>query len=309
MARLFDNFLFGKYFQNAQKPEELQSNIQDGMLNLEKENLTDSQELNLAQIAKNLKFEVENLTRLRNLSESKKLAQDRNEILEVRIRNLTEMRKFGELESSKLKREVQIAKEALICKTCMNEKVSEVTQNSILKLEVQNQIAQDHNEKLEIKNQDLIFNFEKLTQFQKLTQSRIEILEVAQDRSKKLEVENRKFNVRQINFLKAEMEQMMSNFEKMNQSDQSAQDRIKILEVENQNLLKSWKSAQGRNLKLKRELQNEKDLRICKICMDEEISHVFLPCGHAIGCKNCINNIQKCPICRTNVYNSVKLYF
>ena len=152
-------------------------------------------------------------------------------------------------------------------------------------------------------------HFEKLYQSQNLTQSRIEILEVALDRSKKLEVENRKFNVRQINFLKAEMERMMSNFEKMNQSDRSAQDRIKILEVENQNLLKSWKSAQGRNLKLKRELQNEKDLRICKICMDEEISHVFLPCGHAICCKNCINNIQKCPNCRTNVCNSMMLYF
>ena len=70
MARLFDKFLFGKYFQNAQKPEELQSNIQDGKI--QEENLTDSQELNLAQIAQNLKFEVENLTRLRNLSESKK---------------------------------------------------------------------------------------------------------------------------------------------------------------------------------------------------------------------------------------------
>ena len=287
MACLFDNFLFGKYFQNAQKSEELQSNVQDDMLKFEKENIKDSQELNL--IVQNLKFEVENLNRLRNLTESKKLAQGRNERLEVRIRNLTEMRKFVELENSKLKHEVQIAKETQIRKTCMNEKVSEVTQNSILKLEVQNQIAQVHNE--------------KRTQSQKLTQSRIEILEVAQDRSKKLEIENRKFYVGQINFLKAEMEQMISNFEKMNQS---AQDRIKILKVENQNLMKN---AQGLNLKLSRELQNEKDLRICKICMDEEISHVFLPCGHAICCKNCINNIQKCPACRANVQNSVMLYF
>ena len=256
MACLFDNFLFRKYFRNAQKSEELQNNVKDDILKLEKENLKDSQELNLAQIAQNLKFEVKNLKPLRNLIES--------------LQNL------------------------------YNEKVSEVTQNSILKLEGQNQIAQDHNEKLKIENQDLFFTFKKLTQ------SRIKILEVAQDRRKKLEIENLKFNVRQINFLKAEMERMISNFEKMNQS---AQDRIKILEVENQNLMKSWKNAQKRNLKLSRELQNEKDLRICKICMNEEISHVFLPCGHAICCKNCINNIQKCPNCRKNVCNSVMLYF
>jgi hypothetical protein len=174
--------------------------------------------------------------------------------------------------------------------------VTEVSQNSILKLEIQNQIAQDHNEKLKIENQDLTLNFEKLTQ------SRIEILEFAQDRSKKLEIENGKL-VGQINFLKAEMEQMISNFEKMNQS---AQDRIKILKVENQNHMKS---SQRRNLKLSCELQNEKDLQICKICMDEEISHVFLPCVHAICCKNCINSIKKCPNCRKNVCNSVMLYF
>jgi hypothetical protein len=115
MACLFDSFLFGKYFQNAQKSEELKSSVQDDMLKCEKENIKDSQELIL--IANNLKFEVENLNRLRNLTESKKLAQDRNEILEVRIRNLTDMRKFVELENSKLKHEVQIAKETQIRKT------------------------------------------------------------------------------------------------------------------------------------------------------------------------------------------------
>ena len=87
------------------------------------------------------------------------------------------------------------------------------------------------------------------------------------------------------------------------------QDRIERLEVENQNLMESWKNAEGRILKLSSEVQKEKDLRVCIICMDEEISKVFLPCGHAICCKNCSKNIQKCPNCRANIHSSVMFFF
>ena len=101
--------------------------------------------------------------------------------------------------------------------------------------------------------------------------------QTAQLRKKKLEIENR----RQIEDCRLRLK--------------AENDKMKNLEVENQNL--------------RREVQKEKDSRICIICMDEEISQVFLPCGHAICCKNCINNIQKCPACRANVQNSVMLYF
>jgi len=74
-------------------------------------------------------------------------------------------------------------------------------------------------------------------------------------------------------------------------------------------LKNNFKKLEIENRRLEVENQNLKDSRICIICMDEEISQVFLPCGHAICCKNCINNIQKCPACRANVQNSVMLYF
>ena len=49
------------------------------------------------------------------------------------------------------------------------------------------------------------------------------------------------------------MERMIFNFEKTYQCAESTQDFINILEVKNENLMKFWKNAQGRNLKLSRE--------------------------------------------------------
>ena len=45
---------------------------------------------------------------------------------------------------------------------------------------------------------------------------------------------------------------------------------------------------------------------ICKICMNNKITHILIPCGHFIICSKCINilkkkNIFKCPFCRINV--------
>ena len=42
--------------------------------------------------------------------------------------------------------------------------------------------------------------------------------------------------------------------------------------------------------------------RICKVCMNSEISVVFLPCRHMITCKLCAANLSKCPICRFDIY-------
>ena len=48
------------------------------------------------------------------------------------------------------------------------------------------------------------------------------------------------------------------------------------------------------------ELQNDiQEKKCCKICMEEDISIVFLPCGHLCCCSNCANHpsVKKCPNC------------
>lgn len=36
----------------------------------------------------------------------------------------------------------------------------------------------------------------------------------------------------------------------------------------------------------------------CVICMGEESTHVFAPCGHYCVCGDCGKMVDKCPICR-----------
>ncbi|XP_041845963.1 E3 ubiquitin-protein ligase XIAP isoform X2 [Melanotaenia boesemani] len=54
-------------------------------------------------------------------------------------------------------------------------------------------------------------------------------------------------------------------------------------------------------LKLQREKQ-------CKICMDRDISIVFIPCGHLVSCKQCSDSLVKCPICCQAIKQKIRTY-
>ncbi|XP_070769393.1 E3 ubiquitin-protein ligase XIAP [Enoplosus armatus] len=54
-----------------------------------------------------------------------------------------------------------------------------------------------------------------------------------------------------------------------------------------------------------RKLQREKQ---CKICMDRDISIVFIPCGHLATCKECSESLIKCPICCGAITQKIKTY-
>ena len=51
-----------------------------------------------------------------------------------------------------------------------------------------------------------------------------------------------------------------------------------------------------------------KEQRICKVCMDCEVSIVFLPCGHLVCCSSCAPALRTCPICRTLIRGTLRTY-
>jgi len=57
------------------------------------------------------------------------------------------------------------------------------------------------------------------------------------------------------------------------------------------------------------EIQALQNWRTCKVCMQEEVDQVFIPCGHVICCKICITQLQTCPICRKAIDNTLLAYF
>ncbi|XP_072019049.1 LOW QUALITY PROTEIN: baculoviral IAP repeat-containing protein 3-like [Amphiura filiformis] len=59
---------------------------------------------------------------------------------------------------------------------------------------------------------------------------------------------------------------------------------------------------------LKSELERYRDSQLCKICMDNDMSTVFLPCNHMVACDGCANALAMCPICRKKIRNVVHIY-
>lgn len=49
---------------------------------------------------------------------------------------------------------------------------------------------------------------------------------------------------------------------------------------------------------------------ICGICVENNITHVFRPCGHTI-CQTCMNtqHLWNCHICRKHITEKIKVYF
>lgn len=61
-------------------------------------------------------------------------------------------------------------------------------------------------------------------------------------------------------------------------------------------------------LSLEEENRQLKEARLCKICMDNEIGVVFLPCGHLTTCVNCAPSLKDCPVCRSVIKGTVRTF-
>ena len=46
----------------------------------------------------------------------------------------------------------------------------------------------------------------------------------------------------------------------------------------------------------------------CVVCMDEEKTHVILPCGHYCVCAKCLATLTQCPVCRKEIQQTVRCY-
>ncbi|NWI90588.1 BIR7B protein, partial [Pitta sordida] len=54
-----------------------------------------------------------------------------------------------------------------------------------------------------------------------------------------------------------------------------------------------------------RRLQEE---RMCKVCLDKDVSVVFVPCGHLVACRECAFSLRLCPICRAVIQGRVRTF-
>jgi hypothetical protein len=50
------------------------------------------------------------------------------------------------------------------------------------------------------------------------------------------------------------------------------------------------------------------DDKLCKICLDEEKCMLTLPCRHISMCEQCVTYVKDCPICRSKIDSTIKVF-
>lgn len=75
-----------------------------------------------------------------------------------------------------------------------------------------------------------------------------------------------------------------------------------------ENSLKYTPSEDVSGLPMEEQLRRLQEERTCKVCMDKEVSIVFIPCGHLVVCKDCAPSLRKCPICRGTIKGTVRTF-
>ncbi len=46
----------------------------------------------------------------------------------------------------------------------------------------------------------------------------------------------------------------------------------------------------------------------CKVCLEEPLRVVFLPCQHFVCCAQCSSQVDKCPMCREEILGTIKAF-
>ncbi|XP_038673714.1 baculoviral IAP repeat-containing protein 2 isoform X3 [Scyliorhinus canicula] len=67
-------------------------------------------------------------------------------------------------------------------------------------------------------------------------------------------------------------------------------------------------SSDMMGLTMEEQLRRLQEERTCKVCMDKEVSVVFIMCGHLVVCTDCAPSLRKCPICRGTIKGTVRTF-
>merc|ERR1719334_1425455 len=59
---------------------------------------------------------------------------------------------------------------------------------------------------------------------------------------------------------------------------------------------------------LEKEIRELRHQASCKICMENEVGVVFLPCSHLIACPTCATSFENCPLCRRPIQQLLRTF-
>ena len=80
-------------------------------------------------------------------------------------------------------------------------------------------------------------------------------------------------------------------------------------EIEVEHMTEAESKGGAMNVKdLQQENEKLKDEKSCRVCFLHESNIVFLPCKHLATCPQCAASLKDCPVCRTPITATIKIY-
>ena len=77
--------------------------------------------------------------------------------------------------------------------------------------------------------------------------------------------------------------------------------KLKQLQIQNENQRKQTE-------RMKLQIDQLAQSRLCKVCEEKELEVVLLPCAHVCLCLGCSERLSNCPICRVPIRQRLKMY-
>ena len=89
---------------------------------------------------------------------------------------------------------------------------------------------------------------------------------------------------------------------------ESVQDSLSSLESNLSTASLSSVETASQDSLLREENQRLREERLCKICAENDIGVVFIPCGHLATCTSCAASFSNCPVCRADIQSAVRTF-
>jgi hypothetical protein len=70
----------------------------------------------------------------------------------------------------------------------------------------------------------------------------------------------------------------------------------------------NWKKPPRTSAAAPKQATSRKMVAECVVCLENEVSRLFQPCGHLCVCEGCCSNLETCPICRAKIKGTCKVF-
>ncbi len=87
----------------------------------------------------------------------------------------------------------------------------------------------------------------------------------------------------------------------MDSMEHTLDTRYEFCISESVNMNRDLQKLKAENLKLK-------DAKVCRICSNEDISRMLLPCGHLVVCSLCCQALLNCPLCKGVLIRGIRRF-